>query len=260
MKVYDCFIFFKEFEILEIRLHELSGIVDRFVLVEATKTHTNKPKPLFFAENEKAFSKFADKITHVVVEDFPADGNAWVRENFQRQAITRGLPSSLDGSLILISDVDEIPKAEIVKTFLTPGAPATPICLIQRCYHYSFRWRKVLDWLGTVVVSGAQLKASSPQAFRDQRFYMPGIADAGWHFSYFGDTDYIIEKIEAFAHEEFNAPAYKDPNTLRSVIEQGKDLFFREEREDMVEVRSLDGLPEYVVNNSQRFNRFLPPR
>jgi beta-1,4-mannosyl-glycoprotein beta-1,4-N-acetylglucosaminyltransferase len=259
MRIYDCFTFFKEFEILDMRLHELNGIIDRFVLVEATKTFTNKPKRLFFAENEKAFSKFADKIIHVIVEDSPADGDAWAREEFQRNAIAKGLSSLPDDALILISDADEVPKAEVVKTFLTPGVPTTPICLRQHFYYYSFRWRKSFDWPGTVVVSAAQLKASSPQKFRDQRFDMPALPDAGWHCSYFGDTDSIIEKIESFSHEEYNAPAYKDPNTLTSVIQQGKDLFFRGEREDMVEVTSRDGLPEYVVNNCQRFIHLLPP-
>ena len=71
-KVYDCFTFFNEFELLEIRLNELNPVVDKFVLVEATKTHQGKEKPLFYNENKDRFEKFKDKIIHVIV-DFPSD-------------------------------------------------------------------------------------------------------------------------------------------------------------------------------------------
>ena len=69
-KVYDCFTFFNEFELLEIRLNELDSVVDKFVLVEASKTHQGKEKPLFYNENKDRFKKFQDKIIHVIV-DFP---------------------------------------------------------------------------------------------------------------------------------------------------------------------------------------------
>jgi hypothetical protein len=40
--IYDCFTFFNELELLELRLHELAGVVDKFVLVEATQTHSSR--------------------------------------------------------------------------------------------------------------------------------------------------------------------------------------------------------------------------
>jgi hypothetical protein len=67
--IYDCFTFFNELELLEMRLHELADVVDRFVLVEATRTHTNQPKPLFYHENRARFADFADKIIYVIVDD-----------------------------------------------------------------------------------------------------------------------------------------------------------------------------------------------
>ena len=53
--IYDTFMFFNELELLELRLNELNGVVDKFVLVEATRTFTNKPKPLYYAENKQRF-------------------------------------------------------------------------------------------------------------------------------------------------------------------------------------------------------------
>lgn len=105
--IYDCFTFFNELELLELRLNELAGIVDKFVLVEATQTHTNQLKPLYFQENRARFSAFRDKIIHVVVDDLPVSKDAWVPENFQRNAIARGLVNCQPDDFILVSDLDE---------------------------------------------------------------------------------------------------------------------------------------------------------
>jgi len=70
--IYDCFTFFNELDLLEIRLNVLKDVVDRFVLVEATQTFTGRPKPLYYKENAARFAAFADRIIHVVVDDFSA--------------------------------------------------------------------------------------------------------------------------------------------------------------------------------------------
>ncbi len=119
--IYDCFTFFNELDILDIRLHEMSPVVDKFVLVEATKTHQGKPKPLYYAQNRDRFAAFRHKIIHVVVE-FPEELSwmvsrkcptvVWARENFQRNQITRGLTAARRRDLVIVSDVDEIIAAD----------------------------------------------------------------------------------------------------------------------------------------------------
>jgi hypothetical protein len=95
--IFDCFTFFNELDILEIRLNEMAPVVDRFVLVEASKTFQGADKPLYFNENKARFAPFLDKIEHVIV-DFPEDpslyrkasSQAWAREYFQRDQIAQG--------------------------------------------------------------------------------------------------------------------------------------------------------------------------
>ena len=60
--IYDCFTFFNEFDLLEIRLNELDSVVDKFVLVEATKTFSGLDKPLYFNENKNKFNKFEGRF------------------------------------------------------------------------------------------------------------------------------------------------------------------------------------------------------
>ena len=66
MAIWDCFTFFNELDILELRLRELAPVVDRFVIAEATKTFANEAKPVHFAENRARFAEFLPKIVHVV--------------------------------------------------------------------------------------------------------------------------------------------------------------------------------------------------
>jgi hypothetical protein len=63
--VYDCFTFFNELDLLEIRLNTLDAVVDKFVIAEATRTHTGKHKDLVFKLNQSRFARFLDKIIYV---------------------------------------------------------------------------------------------------------------------------------------------------------------------------------------------------
>src|SRR5277367_3065030 len=89
-KIYDCFLFFNELELLEIRLNEMYEYVDYFVLVESTESFVGKPKPLYYAQNKERFNQFNDKIIHVIVSD-SFRGGYWEREYFQRNRIMDGL-------------------------------------------------------------------------------------------------------------------------------------------------------------------------
>ena len=99
----DGFLFNNEFDLLEIRLHELYPVVDAFVLVEAAFTFQDKPKPLYFRDytDSARFARFRDKIVHVVLDEKPATlrthilmtGDPWAIEVYSRDAIAElGIP------------------------------------------------------------------------------------------------------------------------------------------------------------------------
>src|SRR3972149_9714059 len=95
VKIYDCFTFFNELEILNIRLNELYNSVDHFVIVESTKTSDGKSKPLYYENNKNLFSKFSNKIIHIVVNNFE-DKNI---EKAQKNAILKGLIDANDNDI-----------------------------------------------------------------------------------------------------------------------------------------------------------------
>ena len=105
--IFDGFTFFNETEVLKLRLTELWDVVDRFILVEAPYTHTGNKKPLYYGDNLETFQPFSSKIIHVVVDDLPRDSNPWVPENFQREAIRRGLSEASSEDWVMVSDVDD---------------------------------------------------------------------------------------------------------------------------------------------------------
>ena len=102
MKIYDCFSYWDEDLLLDLRLNILNDYVDYFVIVEGNKTWQNNSKKLRF--DIQKFSKFKNKIIYVPVDDMPDGNNPYLRENFQRNCITRGLKkSSLDDLIVKTS-------------------------------------------------------------------------------------------------------------------------------------------------------------
>ena len=114
----DTFMFYNELDILELRLEVLDKYVDRFVLVEAEVNHVGGPKKLFFANNRARFTKWLDKIEHVIVraDESPTDPNPWSREKYQRSCIVRGLERACipNDAHVMVSDVDEIPDMNLI--------------------------------------------------------------------------------------------------------------------------------------------------
>lgn len=220
--LYDCFIFFNELDLLELRLRELESVVDRFVLVEATTTFSGRPKPLFFADNRLRYERWLPKIVHVVVHDMPGGPDPWRRERHQREAIRRGLNGAAPGDGVIISDADEIPKAAAVRRW----NPSMGVCRFQQMYCYY--WLNCAGGAGTFSrIIPKSMIDQFPDLHHFRRQECPVLEDGGWHFSYLGRTDGIRAKLEAFSHQELNVERFKDHRYLSQITALGLDLFSR---------------------------------
>jgi Glycosyltransferase family 17 len=259
MKIVDCFIFYNELKMLEFRLRYLYDCVDHFVIVEATRTHAGNPKPLFFEQNKGRFEKYMNKIVHIVVDDMPMPKKSRltfltqkepnypiIRENHQRICIDRGIQTlSLDASdLIIISDLDEIPDRNTLKTLeIGDGVYA----LLQDFYYYNFTCKNKQFWTQVRVLNFKTYKHyMNPHSIRMiQPEKSKQISRGGWHLSYFGDTEFIANKLKNFCHQEYNHSAYTDTKTIQDKIQKGIDLFGRTS-EDFVKIpiEENDYLPD----------------
>jgi len=248
--VYDCFTFFNELDVLEIRLNELDGVVDRFVIAEANMTHAGAPREFILEKNMDRFEKFRDKIIYIKVEDMPTGGN-WGRENYQRDALMRGLVGCDDDDIVLISDVDEIPRPSCIKDYKISDGMMN---LEQNMYYYYLNCFQCKWYLAKILPFRLLREGLTPELARETS--SPCILNAGWHFSFIGGLDKITEKIEAFAHQEFNTDEYKNHDHILEHMTNGTSLFGRwHDGAGFVQVD--DTFPRYVVENQDKLSQFI---
>lgn len=248
--IYDCFNFFDELELLDLRLNELNEIVDKFVLVESTVTFTNKKKKLFYLENKHKFSKFQKKIIHIIVDDSPNVGNPWIIENHQLSAVSRGLSRCLPSDTILVSCIDEIPRKEKILEYKNRPGKHKAFLQIMTRYFLNLSVKNQNPWEGTRMFKYKDLLSfSSPYVARfspiDAR-----ISNGGWHFTYLGGVKKIQQKLESFSHQEYNNVNYNTAENILKAIAAGKDLF-----DPKIKLHLIDNkfLPQYILNNKNQF-------
>ncbi len=247
-KVYDCFIFFNEIELLELRFNELYDHVDKFVLVEATKTFQNTPKPLYFMEHQARFQPFLDKVIHVIVDDLPVSDEAMKNERHQRNSILKGLLSCQAHDIVIISDVDEIPSRSVISYYKQNNLYDIKR-LDQRFYYYFLNnlvnnvWR--LAFMGPY---GALKNRDLDKIRKTKPDPKKTLPEAGWHFSFMGGIDSIVQKIEGFAHVDLNIEKYKDRDWLLQCLKNGDDLFGRK-NQSYKWVTVDESFPQYIVRN-----------
>jgi beta-1,4-mannosyl-glycoprotein beta-1,4-N-acetylglucosaminyltransferase len=227
MKIFDCFTFFNEIELLELRLMELYDFVDFFVIVEANKTHTGKEKEFIFEKNKNIFEKYLNKVIYVKVEDLPTYdiNNIWIPENFQRNCILRGLHNIEIGDKVIVSDIDEIPNIETIKKVLNQNNPVT---LIQDLFYYYVNCKQNCIWFGTII--GTYGHFSTPQELRNlARSGCNPIENGGWHYSFMGGSERIKTKVENIAESSYIINQIGDVNEIEHKIKNQIDLWNRTE-------------------------------
>ena len=111
-KIFDCFIYFDEKDLAEIRINILKDYVDHFVICESKQNHRGEPKMLNFPLEK--FKKIKDKIIYLTFDDFPKFETTWERQNYQRNYLINGLKKADKNDLILFSDADEIPNPSLL--------------------------------------------------------------------------------------------------------------------------------------------------
>ena len=270
MKLIDCFMYFDEDLMLDLRLNILNENVDKFIIAEATRDHAGNEKKLNF--NLKNFSKFENKIQYLVVDDVPINvkskkknwsANHW-RDQHQRNAMARGFENCDDEDLIMISDIDEIPDPKKMSEFKIQNKYA---CFMQKNFQSKLNLLNVTDkyWMGTKICQKKFLR--SPQWLRDiktkkrpfWKFYKPKtpqlILDGGWHFSLLKKPKDIAKKIISYSHQEFNKDEFINEKKIEKRIENKQDLFNRNIKYEKIEIDS--SFPKYIFDNKTMYKDWI---
>lgn len=270
--IYDCFTFNDELDILEIRLNTLCDVVDYFVLVESPISFTGRDKPLYYKENEDRYALFGDKIIHVVFRDLPEDkDNPWAIENCQRNYIMEGLKHCDPDDIILITDVDEIPKPEAILAYA--GDRITSIEMDNYQFFLNFACIKGRPWTHPKICRYRNLtgkmkrwqyaysvcnikkhnKSSTPNKVR-LSLTRDIIWDGGWHFTNIGTAEDLRRKLEDYAHQELNLESNKTKDVYDEWIRNGTGAFGEGK---LLRVNIDKYLPHYISQNTEQFASLL---
>jgi hypothetical protein len=271
MKTYDCFTFFNELDLLEIRLEELWDTVDVFVLAESNMSHSGKPKEYIFENNKDRFEKYMSKIRHLKIDDMPDTADSWVRERHQRRSLSRGLTDLKDDDLVIVSDMDEIPRADAVEMIKNDENNYNRYVLCIPMFQFRINYMKhyeITKCPNIMVVRGhcytdAQQEREYTFSWkpRPHDLDLVYVDHAGWHWSYFGNDDHAVTKIKNFAHTETDIPRFTENLNIDFLIKNKCGLWgpaeYQREKFEYVIVDNY--FPKCITDNLDRWKHMIVP-
>ena len=278
MKVFDCFMYFDEEIVLDLRLNMLDPYVDYFVIVESIFTHKGDRRELKF--NHEKFKKFKKKIVYLTYDekikeieqvnnedsDYEKSRkfilNAAYRENGQRNFISKGLGDAEDDDVILISDVDEIPNLENINF---KKINQKIMLFKQNMFYYKFNLKLPnLVWSGTKGCKKKYLK--SPQWLRNIKdkkypFYridtyfsekkyinLTFVNEGGWHFSNIKTASEIEYKLKSYLHHrEFDINPL-NTDEIKNIIEKKQAIYDLKVDKRVNKIGNGNKLENYPIN------------
>jgi len=297
MKIYDCFMFFDEEMLLDLRLNILNKYVDKFVITEATYMHNGKSKKLNFDINK--FSRFKDKIIYIVVDTPPPDLfeiyekdndekdtrgqklvlNGYKRDNYQREMAQKALNKIEPNDWIIINDIDEIPNLENLdfKKF-----EDEIIIFKQQIFYYKFNLLyKNIPWYGSRACK--KKKFLSPQWLRDMKhkkypfwrldtFFskkkyknISYIDNGGWHFTNIKSPEDLEKKLLNYTHHyEFEKSGINIDDLRKKILEK-KIIYdhsvdqrqFKWGSDKKLTKVELSKMPDYLKENKEKFSDWI---
>ena len=230
--------FYNELELLKIRLYELYYIVDHIILVEATMTHSGNPKPLFYSENKDMFKEYNDKIIHLVTDFIPKHDFVenikkylkpntvdWYREHYQRECIQLALNNMNlnDDDIIILTDIDEIPNRILIQYIKNDYKLQDNLIYIieMKIYYYNIELTVDNKWFHGKIFNYKTYKNNNLLTYmRLICSDLPVCYNGGWHLSYFGNINFIKNKVESFAESQEYSLEGKYINYIKDCLDK----------------------------------------
>ncbi|TVY81801.1 Beta-1,4-mannosyl-glycoprotein 4-beta-N-acetylglucosaminyltransferase [Lachnellula suecica] len=263
-KVYDLMLINTELEWLSIRMGQMASHVDFFVIIEADKTFTDTPKPLHVRENWDLFKDYHHKmIRHTLNMDNVEFDGTWGREGFSRDAMydqvipyLEGEQEAFKGDVLLVSDVDEIPRPDAIVALRNCDFPEG-VTIHTKMYYYGFQWAQRNDWPHPQATFYNFDDTVLPDTLRGIGEAGDHIYNGGWHCSYcFPTVQEMVTKIKSFSHTELDKEEFTDRDKIVERVRTGKDMFDREE-EPLDRVEDNPDVPRFLRRNAERYSYML---
>tara|TARA_B110000971_G_C19922094_1_gene459705 strand:- start:70 stop:876 length:807 start_codon:yes stop_codon:yes gene_type:complete len=267
MKIFDCFTYFDEKHLAEIRLNILKDYVDYFVICEAKENFKGVPKKLNFPLEK--FKDIRHKIIYVILEKFPKLNSAWETQNYQRNYLINGLTNADKNDLILFSDADEIPNPKILQEYNRNYEDNVGI-FIQKFFYYKLNLNvpSYSEWEGTRSCKKKNLRSfgwlRNETKIKNLKYgfwridkykNIAKIVNGGWHFSFLGNADFIASKIKSYAHSEYDKEEYTNLDKINLRIKNMIDPFDRNKK--LLKISIDSSYPDYIINNQDRYKDLI---
>lgn len=274
-KIYDLFMVNSELDFLEIRLRTLYEHVDYFVIVESPKTFQGNPKPLTILKAWETFAPYHDKMIYHELQ-FPDDwdpARTWDYEDLQRDAVLdqvlpglTGAQSPRLGDVLIVADVDEIPRPEAL-LLLRTCAFSRRLTLSSRFYYYSFQFLHTgPEWPHPqATYYEGPSRTLKPTNLRNGDGGIPGlrglekstVSNAGWHCSScFATMDEFLNKMASFSHKWMNRDEFRDRRRIADAVRAGRDVWDRAV-DTFVRVDYNEDIPAVLLEETERFGYML---
>ena len=263
MKVIDCFTFFDEEIVLDLRLNILHPYVDKFIITEGKYDHRGNSRDLVFNKNK--FKNFEDKIEYIIVDDYPDLKDPWSMLRHQRNIITKFLNRYEDNDFIMISDVDEIPNPIAIKKFLNKKKKIGIFKQLMFYYKLNLINNTCNYWHGTKICkkkflnSPEGLRALKPKIYPwwrlDKERSIEILDYGGWHFSFLYDAIGISKKLSSYQHTEFDIPSINDLDTIKDKLNNNLDIFGRDYSYKKITID--DSFPKYLFDNKEKYKEWI---
>ena len=293
MRVFDTTTFFEEKLMMDLRFNILDPFVDKFIVCEATFSHSGKKKEIKF--DKKDFPKFEDKIVHIIINEDQVektynqnDNSNFLRQNSikrietQRNYIGKALEDADKNDYIIYSDNDEIPDLSKIDF---KSNKAKIILFKQKLFYYKFNLAyPKIDWFGSKSCKLKDLKNISWLRNIKNRKYnlfrldtlfskmkytnLKIIEDGGWHFTNLKTPEELLRK---YLNDEMHSEFELKNDDLKAIEYKIKNKFInydhlldtkssnekkQNNRFDLTKV-NLDILPNYILNNLEKYKSWI---
>ena len=274
-KVYDLFMVNTELDFLEIRLRTLYDHVDYFVIVESPLTFQGGDKPMTIRDNWDRFEPYHSKMIYhrlVFPEGFDPQ-RTWDYEDLQRDAMLdqvfptlEGRRAPVYGDVLVVADVDEIPRPETLLLLRTCSFPPR-LTLASRFYYYSFQFLHTgHEWAHPqATFYRGEAATIRPTKLRGGDGGLPllrerekaTLANAAWHCSScFATVSEFLNKMSSFSHTWMNNAQYRSPDHIAAAVREGRDVWGRS-RDQFVRVEGNRDVPAPLLAERERFRYML---
>jgi beta-1,4-mannosyl-glycoprotein beta-1,4-N-acetylglucosaminyltransferase len=265
MAIYDCFQYFDEDHMVDLRLNILNQYVDYFVISESTKTHQGKNKKINF--DIKKFSKFKNKIKFIVadykeiIKFKKHTGGESPIEQHQRNSLIKGIEDASSEDLIILSDSDEIPDLTKLNKI---NNNIKFVAFSQKMFMYKMNLQNIdeSNWIGskitkkkniTTMQNLRNLKFKKYPFWRFDKKNLQTIR-GGWHFSFLQTPEQILKKIKSFSHGEFNIKNVNEKK-IEEKIFKNQDIFGR--GITLKKIKLDSSYPNYILKNKEKFSKWI---